>query len=110
VFERIPGAGRWATALLLDGNAGIGGQPAALLDRVASLLRPRGAVLVELEPPETSPAAEVVRFEIDGVEGPWFAWTAVGAAELPGYAAAAGLLVEDVWRAGNRWFGRLRRG
>ena len=35
-----------ATALLLDGNIGIGGDPGALLRRVADLLTPGGAVLV----------------------------------------------------------------
>jgi SAM-dependent methyltransferase len=110
VFERIPGAGRWATALLLDGNVGIGGEPAALLARVASLLRPRGRLLVELEPPGIEPDPELVRFDIEGVEGPWFAWSAIGADDLPAYARAAGLHIDDVWRAANRWFGCLRHG
>jgi SAM-dependent methyltransferase len=110
VFERVPGAGRWSCALLLDGNLGIGGHPAVLLERVASLLKPGGAVLVELEPPGTPPGAERVRFDIGDVEGPWFAWTAVAADELSLPATAAGLLVEDVWSAGDRWFGILRRG
>jgi len=110
VFERVPGAGRWASALLLDGNLGIGGHPAVLLERVASLLEPTGTVLVELEPPRTTKDAAVVRFDIGGVAGPWFAWTAVGADGLAAPAAAAGLVVEDVWPAGDRWFGCLRRG
>jgi SAM-dependent methyltransferase len=109
VFERVPGAGRWTTALLLDGNLGIGGHPDALLGRVASLLEPDGALLVELEPPGTPSAAERVRFDVGGVEGPWFAWTAVAADELAAPAAAAGLSVEDVWPVGERWFGSLRR-
>jgi SAM-dependent methyltransferase len=108
VFERVPGAGRWSSALLLDGNLGIGGHPEALLERVASLLQPGGAVLVEVEPPDTTPRAEVVRLDIDDVHGPWFAWTAVGADELSAPAASAGLHVEDVWLAGDRWFGALR--
>jgi SAM-dependent methyltransferase len=109
VFERIPGAGRWASALLLDGNAGIGGDPVTLLARVASLLDPTGTLLVELEPPGRPTDPEVVRFEIDGVEGPWFAWTAVCPSDLESYAAATGLQVDDVWRAGGRWFGSVRR-
>jgi SAM-dependent methyltransferase len=110
VFDRIPGAGRWATALLLDGNVGIGGEPATLLARVASLLCPRGRVLVELEPTRRKPDREIVRFDIEGVEGPWFAWSAVGPDDLPLHAAAAGLHVEDVWGAGGRSFGSLCRG
>jgi SAM-dependent methyltransferase len=108
VFDRVPGAGRWSSALLLDGNLGIGGHPEVLLERVGSLLESGGTVLVELEPPGTTRRAEVVRFDIDSVEGPWFVWTAVGADELFAPAAAAGLLVEDVWPAGDRWFGSLR--
>jgi SAM-dependent methyltransferase len=42
VFDRVPGTGRWTTVLLADGNIGIGGDPAALLSRVAELLAPRG--------------------------------------------------------------------
>ena len=109
VFERVPGTGRWSSALLLDGNLGIGGDPATLLERVAELLEPDGTVLVELEPSGETSRSEVVRFDIDGVEGPWFVWTGVGPAELSAYAAAAGLFVEDVWPAGRRWFGALRR-
>jgi SAM-dependent methyltransferase len=109
VFDRVPGAGRWSSALLLDGNLGIGGHPAALLERVAALLRPGGAVLVELEPPGAAPTAELVRFDLGDVEGPWFAWTAVAPDELSAPAAAAGLAVEDVWPVADRWFGALRR-
>ena len=44
----------WNTALLLDGNIGIGGDPVALLRRVGGLLRAGGAALVEVEPPSTA--------------------------------------------------------
>jgi SAM-dependent methyltransferase len=108
VFERVPAAGRWSSALLLAGNLGIGGDPATLLARVGSLLRPGGELLVELAPPNTPSTRDLVRFDIDGVAGPWFAWTTVSPADLPTYAATAGLLIDDVWRAGSRWFGSLR--
>ena len=38
VFDPLPGQGRWATALLADGNIGIGGYPDELLRRCARLL------------------------------------------------------------------------
>lgn len=38
VFEHLPATGRWNSVLLLDGNIGIGGDPVALLTRVAELL------------------------------------------------------------------------
>jgi SAM-dependent methyltransferase len=109
VFERVPAAGRWACALLLDGNLGIGGDPAALLARVASLLRPAGMLLVELAPARRRAGPEVVRLDIDGADSPWFAWTSVDASDLPMYALVAGLRMEDVWHAGARSFGSLRR-
>jgi SAM-dependent methyltransferase len=40
VFGAVPRAGTWSTALLLDGNIGIGGDPVGLLRRVHELLRP----------------------------------------------------------------------
>ena len=110
IFDRVPGAGRWATALLLDGNVGIGGDPALLLTRVAALLRPGGAVLVELEPPGAGHGAQLVRLTIDDDAGPWFRWTAVAVDEIDGVACAAGFAVGETWSADGRWFARLRRG
>ncbi|MBS2533279.1 SAM-dependent methyltransferase [Catenulispora sp. NF23] len=50
VFDRLPGAGRWPHALLMDGNIGIGGDPGALLDRLRTLIRPGvGELIVETE-------------------------------------------------------------
>jgi SAM-dependent methyltransferase len=54
VFDPVPDAGRWGSALLLDGNLGIEGDPIRLLRRVASLLRPGGSVLAEFEPPQAT--------------------------------------------------------
>ena len=41
VFDHLPGEGRWVCALLADGNIGIGGDPVALLRRVAAAARTR---------------------------------------------------------------------
>lgn len=109
VFDRIPGAGRWASALLLDGNVGIGGDPATLLARVADLLRPGGSVLVELESPGTRHAVEVVRVLLEGRAGPWFPWARVGLDDLVPAAATAGLAAAEVWEDTGRYFARLAR-
>ncbi|MBO0706067.1 MAG: class I SAM-dependent methyltransferase, partial [Candidatus Dormibacteraeota bacterium] len=61
VFEHVPGAGRWMTVLLADGNIGIGGDPAALLRRVAELLTPRGRAIVEIQPPGAALRLDRVR-------------------------------------------------
>jgi hypothetical protein len=98
----------WATALLLDGNIGIGGDPVALLARVASVLQPGGRILVELGPPGTSGAADLARVEHDACMGPWFAWTAVGASCIGAITAEAGLRLTSSWSAGGRWFASAR--
>ena len=51
IFGAVPGEGRWQTALLADGNVGIGGDPVALLRRLRRLLLPGGRVVVEVAPP-----------------------------------------------------------
>ena len=107
VFARIPGAGRWATVLLLDGNIGIGGNPATLLRRIAALLRPGGRLLTELEPPGTRGGLERVRLEVDGRAGPWFPWARVGVDDAHAVAGRAGMVVDDVWSGAGRWFARL---
>lgn len=110
VFDRIPGAGRWASALLLDGNVGIGGDPAALLARVASLLRPAGPILVEIAAPETPIRNLPVYLALAGQRGPHFDWTTVGVDRLPVVAARANLHVAHEWNAGGRWFATLYGG
>ena len=46
VFERVPAEGLWGTALLIDGNVGIGGDVAALLVRCRDILAPSGVLIV----------------------------------------------------------------
>ncbi len=46
IFDELPGSGRWRSALLLDGNIGIGGAPARLLARIGMLLREDGELLL----------------------------------------------------------------
>jgi SAM-dependent methyltransferase len=107
VFGRVPGAGRWRTALLLDGNVGIGGDPAALLARLRSLLHRRGRVLVEVEPPGVTTRSFRARLERGPERGPWFPWAVVGADGTAALAATAGFACTDVWASGPRWFAQL---
>lgn len=109
VFARVPGAGRWRTALLLDGNVGIGGDPVALLGRVGSLLAPGGRALVEVDPPGQPTRVVRARLERDGEIGPWFRWAQVGVDDLPAQAALAGLATAETWEGAGRWFARLVR-
>ena len=53
VFGALPHEGRWDTALLADGNIGIGGDPVALLRRARRLVHAGGRVVVDLAAPGT---------------------------------------------------------
>jgi SAM-dependent methyltransferase len=107
VFGHVPGAGRWMTVLLADGNIGIGGDPVALLRRVAELLGPLGKTLVEVQPPGSPLRREQVRLRSSGKIGAWFPWAYVGADQIAELAASAGLTAEESWSAHGRWFTSL---
>jgi SAM-dependent methyltransferase len=109
VFDAIPGAGTWGTALLLDGNIGIGGRPTALLARLARLLRPGGLVLVELDPPGTPAGSTLIRLEAGGAVSEWFGWAHVDAAAIDDHASAAGLTIRETWESEGRCFACLSR-
>lgn len=107
IFEAVPGAGRWQTALLFDGNIGIGGDPEALLGRVNDLLGPMGRCLVEVEAPGTRSERISVRVESHGEATHWFPWAIVGSSDLESIGRRAGFVVDELWNAGGRWFGCL---
>jgi SAM-dependent methyltransferase len=113
VFARVPGTGRWMFVLLADGSIGIGGDPAALLHRVAELLAPDGQALVEVQPPGRELRRERVRLRHSRGHGhqagDWFPWAHVGADQLAGIAAEAGLSSAETWSSGGRWFAALGR-
>ena len=110
VFARVPGAGRWRSALLLDGNIGIGADPVGLLRRVRSLLCAGGTTLVELDPPGSTAISSSARLELDGVAGPWFPWTQLSVDDVVAVAASGGMTVIETWSANARWFAELRSG
>jgi SAM-dependent methyltransferase len=108
VFCHIPGEGRWDTALLIDGNVGIGGDPVALLRRVLQLLAPSGCVLVEVEPPTTVGHVGPARIRYaDGAATSWFPWARVPVERIGLIAAAAGFVTNECWSADGRWFTAL---
>ncbi|MGP3923941.1 methyltransferase domain-containing protein [Streptomyces sp. 8N616] len=134
VFDPLPGEGRWGTALLIDGNIGIGGDPRALLERVAGIVAPGGLALVEAAPADVD---ERVRVRIDDgraarpAAGPCthrgaghgpdartgpgprrdtdFPWARVGMTALLREAAAAGWTPVEEWTHTDRHFAALRR-
>ncbi|QEU94303.1 class I SAM-dependent methyltransferase [Streptomyces kanamyceticus] len=112
VFEPLPGEGRWGTALLMDGNLGIGGDPHALLERVAQLLVPGGLLLAETAPLDIDERVHVhlVHATDDGLradDGP-FPWARLGTPALLRHAERAGWRAAGQWTAGGRSFVALR--
>jgi SAM-dependent methyltransferase len=110
VFSRVPGTGRWMIVLLADGSIGIGGDPVALLSRVAELLAPLGQALVEVQPPGRELRRERVRLRHGKQAGDWFPWAYVGVDQLAGIATEAGLSRGETWSSDGRWFVTLRKG
>jgi SAM-dependent methyltransferase len=107
VFDVVPAMGGWRTALLLDGNIGIGGDPEALLRRLADLLTPDGAVLCECEAPGAGLRSGPLRLEHDDGASRWFPWSRVSVDALEGVARPAGLTTAARWEDGGRWFAEL---
>jgi SAM-dependent methyltransferase len=105
VFDPIPASGWWRTALLLDGNIGIGGRPLMLLRRVLDLLHPFGCAICELEPPGRPTACELIALEdARGAQSSWFAWARVGVDGIGELARGAGMAVRETWEDEGRWF------
>jgi SAM-dependent methyltransferase len=108
VFDPVPSEGSWGTALLLDGNIGIGGDPVRLLRRLTAIVAHDGMVVVEVEPFHTArPTARRVRVAHHRVLSAWFAWAVVSVDELPALAHEAGWTVAETWTIDGRWFTRL---
>jgi SAM-dependent methyltransferase len=110
VFHDLPGEGRWPTVLLLDGNIGIGGDPTRLLERVATLLRPGGRLVVETDPDPDRYEIIEVRFTEGGqVVGPPFDWARVGLDPLTDRVRGIGYRIHESWSAGGRTFAAVGR-
>jgi SAM-dependent methyltransferase len=111
VFDPLPGEGHWDTVLLMDGNIGIGGDPAALLERVTGILRPHGLLIVETVPVDVDERARVQVVDVvdasSGTGAP-FPWARLGTPALLRYARGAGLRAVAQWEAGGRCFAALR--
>ncbi len=91
IFDALPYEGFWGTALLLDGNIGIGGDVRSLLRRMAQLVSADGSILVEVDPLDVLDISyPAVLHGADGRSSGAFPWSRVGSAALAGHAAAAG--------------------
>ncbi len=111
VFDPLPGERRWGTVLLLDGNIGIGGDPARLLRRLAELVCPDGTAVVEVDPPGHRCRLDRVRLVgPDGDAGPWFDWAWVGADAIAELAHDAGFTSCEIATHGERQLAYLGLG
>ena len=109
LFGPLPGEGRWATALLFDGNVGIGGDPTRLLRRCRTLTAGAGEVVAEVQPPGTGWRRLTAWFERGGHRSESFPWAVVGADAIADVARPAGLGVAALGPTpSGRWFARLR--
>ncbi|QNP68096.1 methyltransferase domain-containing protein [Streptomyces roseirectus] len=108
VFGRLPGEGRWGTVLLMDGNVGIGGDPAALLARLGSVVRPGGRLVAEVAAQDVDERLTVRVEDASGGYGRPFPWARVGAGAL--VRAATGWGLAGRWTVSGRAFVELRRG
>lgn len=108
VFDAVPREGRWDTALLIDGNIGIGGDPAALLARARDIVRPGGSIIVETHPDEHRHRVFTATLsDTHGRTSARFPWAVVGLTPLLSYATRVGLVSHSSWVAGSRSFCRL---
>lgn len=112
IFDPIPAEGRWDTALLADGNVGIGGDVPRLLRRIGEIIAARGRLLVELAYDDVDESLSVCVDDGSGRCGAEFPWARVGESALERYARAAGWRVVDGWcdEASRRRFACLRLG
>lgn len=110
VFDPLPREGSWSTVLLLDGNIGIGGDPARLLSRVAALLAPDGVVLAECHPrARRDRLFDAVLVDADGRAGEPFGWAEAGTATLTRLAGRVALRTVARWRCAGRRFVALAK-
>ncbi|MGR4880464.1 class I SAM-dependent methyltransferase [Streptomyces sp. LARHCF249] len=109
VFERLPGEGRWDTALLMDGNIGIGGDPAALLKRLEEVTGSAARLIVECLGVDVDERCEVRLDNGRGGLGAPFVWARLGRRALHRHARATDWCLTDEWSVAGRVFVELSR-
>lgn len=115
IFDRLPAEGRWSHALLIDGNIGISGDPAALLARIRTLLRPAAATLIVEVTPQETDERHLLRSHRPGTApahdaspgGPAIPWARIGASALTALAEPLGYRATRNLVIGGRRFVEL---
>jgi SAM-dependent methyltransferase len=109
VFDPVPGEGRWDTALLIDGNIGIGGDPGGLIARAGALLAPGGLLIAETAAVDVDERVQVRLDDGLGTAGSLFPWARIGAPALLRHAQQRGWGAVRQWAVDGRSFVALRR-
>jgi hypothetical protein len=105
IFAPVPHSGHWQSALLFDGNIGIGGSITALLGRCRQLIAPSGTLLVEVEADEQIDTVySAVLEDGRGNRSDAFAWARTGTAGMTSRARDGGWAVTAVQRLQGRVF------
>jgi SAM-dependent methyltransferase len=109
VFDPLPGTGRWGSAVLLDGNIGIGGDPVQLLTRVRDLVRPGALIVAEVAGPDVPTQLVEAQITFEGSTTDWLPWCIVGNPGIGPMAAVAGLRLLSIRETHGRHFATLQR-
>ena len=110
VFDSVPAEGEWHTVLLVDGNIGIGGDVAHLLERCGQLVAADGELVVEVHPDPARDHRYTGRLvDIHGAYSESFPWAEVGLRGVTRGASDVGLTLRQAWSAGGRSFCRLAK-
>ncbi|HEV7949028.1 MAG TPA: class I SAM-dependent methyltransferase [Glaciihabitans sp.] len=108
VFSDLPNEGAWQTALLVDGNIGIGGDVTAMLARCQQLLAPEGEIVVELHSDSTRDYTYTgALVDAHGAQSAEFPWAEIGLTRIVELAEPLGLQLRQAWTMGERNFCRL---
>lgn len=108
IFAPIPAEGHWQTALLVDGNIGIGGNVSELLARCAEVIAPGGEIVVEVHSdPDRHHTYTGRLVDAQGRASAAFPWAEIGVDRLAEIAVAHGLTMIQSWELDGRGFCRL---
>lgn len=108
VFDPLPEEGRWDTALLMDGNIGIGGEPRLLLRRIRSLVHDRGLLIAETSSVDVDERRHVRIHVGQRAASAAFAWAVVGARAVIRHGRLSGWTLAEQWNTAERHFVALR--
>lgn len=110
IFATVPGEGGYNSLLLLDGNIGIGGNPANLLQRLFDVAAPGATLFVETDPVMNNVAQyQAVLIDAAGRSSEVFDWARLGADALHRLGAEIGWHLVRCIEQGGRKISVLRR-